>query len=212
MKSDEKFKVSLSSISNPKHRIVLKNTPTVGEAGSANYKSSDLIHAPSSFQIYSNSTARVFNVSAKLTSRTSEEATENARILQLLRSWRLPYFGDTASGAVRDDNFTDTSTAEQYFGSDNILGSPPDVLYFTAYASEDVYAALDFSGNIRRVPVVLTQVSDSYGDEMDYISTTYGEPFPVIMPLDFILSESHSPDELNRFELNDYRNGNLQFF
>ena len=93
------------------------------------------------------------------------------------------------------------------------LGAPPDVLYLTAYSdSRDMGGKLDKPTNINRVPVVITAFSLTYPNDVDYIPTTDNQPFPIIMTLTLSLVESNSPREMEKFDLQKYRQGLLPGF
>lgn len=90
----------------------------------------------------------------------------------------------------------------------NSIGSPPEVLYLYGY-SEDGVSKSDTVQNIRRVPVVLTSVSFSYPNDVDYIPTLDGVPFPTVMTVTLELKETKSPHEIEQFSLADFRDGKL---
>lgn len=93
------------------------------------------------------------------------------------------------------------------------LGAPPEVLYLTAYSNPSITdGMLDRSTNIYRVPVVITNLSITYPNDVDYIPTLDGEPFPIIMSLSVSLSETHSPQEFENFDIFKYRDGKLPGF
>jgi len=190
----ERYKVKLTSISNPSDRVYFNVSPELTESRNVNYKSLDLIHMPGNIFAYSNSSARSFSMVAKLVSRTVVEATNNAAKLRMLRSWTMPYFG------------TGTNNGE--------IGSPPDVLYLDAYSDGNATKPRNEQtiSNIFQIPVVLTQLTNSYPSDMTYIPTDTGEPFPVIMNVDVLMTESHSPKEYSTFSLADFKAGNLSHF
>ena len=207
----DKYKVRLVSISNPAHRVLFNVTPEINENRNVNYENVDPIHMPGNIFIYGNTTSRTFNIVAKLISRNVKEATQNSRRLQLLRSWTMPYFGNAGGGGGGADRLDFVNNDFLDHGSDNILGSPPDVLYLNAYADFDS-GREKFTGNLNRVPVIVNQLGNSYQSDVDYIPTSTGEPFPIVMSVDIMLNETHSPNEYNKFNLNDFRNGKLENF
>ena len=86
------------------------------------------------------------------------------------------------------------------------FGAPPEVVYLSAYASNNSQR------NLYRIPVVVNQLSIPYPSEVDYIQTETGEPFPTLMTIDMNLTETHSPSAYSKFNLADYRKGNLSNF
>jgi hypothetical protein len=204
----DRFKVSITSTTNRNHRVLFRVTPELSESGNVNYKDVSPIHTPGNVLIYGNTSSRSFNLVVKLISRTVEEATENSRILQLLRTWRLPHFGMSDINPINDD-LDYISSNDKDFGSVNPLGAPPDVLYLTAYSDE---SGIGYTTGLRKIPVVLSQLSNTYSSDVDYIPTLNDEPFPVLMNLDVILNETHSPTEYTEFDMIAYKNGNLPAF
>lgn len=221
-------------------RVVFEVTPSFTESRTAEYAAVTPAHMPGSIQIYKSTASRTFGVEAKLISRTSQEAQVNRRYLQMLRGWLLPYFGSTTTLSdkqklnryVSDLNtnqgftFEDQNIAAkeriQHFGV-QLTGAPPDVLYLYAYSSSANYDTGDRkfgTSNVNRVPVVLTSLTITYPEDVDYIpvsetlsSTTQSvEPFPVSINVSLQLIETHSPTEYERFDLNAYKTGTLANF
>lgn len=220
--------------------IAFDVVPDVNETRNVEYKSMNPVHMPGTIYAYGHTASRLFGVnSARFISRTPEEASYNLARLNVLRSWTMPYFGDTGfsdlagSGTVRD-----------------LLGSPPDVLSFYAFATGPSGTPLtdNASGqasnptqpqgaerrlratHLHNIPTVIHNLQITYPSDLDYIPTasaTYkfgtgaraftvnieaGVPFPTIMTTDIQLYETHSPSEFNNFKLEDYRAGRLDNF
>jgi len=89
----------------------------------------------------------------------------------------------------------------------NPIGSPPDILYFSAYSAGDAARQ-----HIKRVPVVLQQLSIPYPSDVDYILTPQGVPMPTLMSLDITLIETHAPREYESFSLSAFKQGLLGGF
>jgi hypothetical protein len=176
------FKAQLSSIQNPGDSVVFNVSPVIDESRSANYEHLAPVHHPGTIQVYKNTESRQFNVSVKLISRTSAEATENLDSINLIRSWVMPYYGQ---GTASSD--------------EKRLGAPPDVLSFSAYG---IY-------NIDSLPVVLTSYHWVYPDGVDYIPTNDGIPFPTIFEVSLSLVESYSPEQYTSFDITSYRIGDM---
>ena len=214
----DRYKVKLASIANPNDVVLFNVTPELNETRNVNYKNLDLIHMPGNIYAYGNSSTRTFSLVAKLVSRTVEEADLNSRRLQLMRSWTMPYFGQNNGS----ETYTSKETASQNREASNIkasrsiLGSPPDVLHLTAYADGTTLNSTTDQpnrvGNLYKIPIVITQLTNTYPSDLTYIPLSTGEPFPVIMNMDVQLTEAHSPQEYNKFSLQDFKNGNLAHF
>lgn len=185
--------------------------------------------------MYQYTSARTFSVGATLVSRNADDAGINQVYLQTLRSWAMPYFGATSTLSQEqrlarterrlneEQGFFDNATAAERIRNEGVslTGAPPDVLYLYAY-SLDSTSKLTSSGerttptgNINRVPVVLTSLDIAYPDDVDYIPIPSGsgyEPFPVKMSVSLTLVETHSPREFERFDLAAFKMGTLANF
>lgn len=177
--------------------VAFRASPDIIESRHIAYKAIDPLHMPGAIQIFQNSAPRAWNLTGiKLTSRNGVEAEENLAIINQLRAWQVPFFGESQTRGREDYQ------AEMF-------GAPPEVLEFTAYSK----AAEEGLTNIRQIPVVITSLSIPYSSDVDYIRTaTTDQPFPVVMQIDIALLETHSPREFNKFNLIDYKNGKLKGF
>jgi len=227
---ENKYKVKLAHPVSRNRRVVFDVTPDLVETRNVNYKSLDPVHTPGQIYVYGNTSSRTFNLSnVRLISRTKEEAEENLKRLQILRTWTLPVFGQSTLDVtergerkLRADNpgyFTPFSSEEErvFFLGEEMLGAPPDVIFLSAYSDTPTGGRpASQSGfqleHIRRVPVVLQQLSIPYPSDVDYIPTTSGVPMPTIMTIDMVLLETHSPREYSKFSLQNYRKGILKGF
>lgn len=213
-------------------QVVFEVTPTFNESRSVNYSTIDPVHMPGSIQMYTNTGTRTFDIGAQLISRNAADATTNIRYLQILRSWTMPYFGQTntltqANIIARHDNSVfgpedpNVSALERIRSEGvQLRGAPPDVLYLYAYTTDSNVSTGGRStptSNINRVPVVVSNLSISYPDDVDYIpvdttGTGKYEPFPVKMMVGLTLLETHSPREFERFDLAAFKAGTLANF
>lgn len=233
------FKVKLRS-QVTKAVIAFDVVPDVNETRNVEYKSMNPVHMPGTIYAYGHSASRLFGVNnARFISRTPEEAAYNLARLNILRSWTMPYFGDTGNSDERGSSSVR-----------DLLGSPPDVLSFYAFAVGPSGAPLteNASGqssnpndpespqdrmratHIHNIPTVVHNLQITYPSDIDYIPTAAakyqfgtgprqftvdidaGVPMPTIMTTDIQLYETHSPSEFNRFRLEDYRAGRLTNF
>lgn len=219
---DDTFKVKLvSSVTG--HRVTFYVSPQISESGSVEYKAADTIHTPGSVQIYVSTPSRTYGLSdVKLISRTKQEATANLSSLNMLRGWRMPYFGSRSS-TLTTQNRGDRQAVETFDLTKQdiidfnlkpgveLLGAPPDILFFTAYSDNKRIGKVPT--NINRVPVVLTSLNIMYPNDVDYVPTEDGVPFPTIMTLSLDLTETHSPRELGtRFSIFAFKRGKLTNF
>ena len=105
-----------------------------------------------------------------------------------------------------------------------LLGAPPMVLYLYAYSTtqNDNRGFKEFNRvNINRVPVVITNLTFNYPNDVDYFPAAYGgtqgvdstsESFPTRMEITVDCLETHSPREYEQFSLQDFYNGKLVSF
>ncbi len=238
MEVENIFKVKLVSSVSRRRRVVFDVTPDLAENQNVNYKSVEPIHAPGTFWVYQNTSARAYNLSnVKFISRTIEEATINLERINCLRGWTKPFFGEGTAGISRgtvrsrDKSRTDqenqieqitrscfppgTTAESDRHEFNKFLGSPPEVLLLSAYSSPNEGSRNrepQKPTNIRNIPVVIAQLSIPYPSDVDYIPTEDGTPFPAVMSIDMQLNESHSPREFREFDLYKYRRGILTGF
>lgn len=227
-------------------QVAFDVTPAFSETGSVEYAAVTPVHLPGAIQMYKHTNSRQFEITAHLISRNVQDALKNMRYLQKLRGWRLPYFGGTNTLSASNQTSRDRIRSRQV-GADSaplsaserdqlvrsrvvsegvqLRGAPPDVLYLYAYStSKNDLRGTDTMVNINRVPVVLTNLSITYPDDVDYIPvydvganfenkpSAYAEPFPVKMDVSISLTETHSPREFERFDLLAYKQGKLANF
>lgn len=210
----------------PFRTFVCDVTPSISETQSVNYETFDPIHGPGSILSFVNTPSRSFQVSnVKLLSRTKLEADKNLRYLNLLRSWTKPVFGryattnydpKTGMSPPKDKDIPSHKNNQGVYSFQqqsattrvDVLGAPPRVLEFSAYSTANDKKV----GHINGIPVVITSLSFSYPDDVDYIPTTNFTPMPIMMTLEISLTEVHSPSEYANFSIAQYRNGSLLRF
>lgn len=173
--------VVLQSTISPEY-VRLNASPRISENRAAQYSEVNLIHHPGAILKYERTSARSWGVSAKLVSRNQQEASENQMILNIIRGWVMPYYGE---GTEKNDP--------------DKLGAPPPVLMFSGYGEK----------NIAKIPVVLESYNTDWPNECDYIPTLTGDPFPVVMDVSLTLKECYSPAEYSNFNLFAYKSGML---
>ena len=235
-----KYKVRLVSVlglntafsSGDLNSVIFEVTPQFSESGNVEYTPVQPVHLPGGIQTYKYTHSRTFAISAKLISRNSADAIKNMKYLQTLRSWRYPFFGNSGTAELAPKNRNGAATdinrkiqqikmsTTESNSSVELLGAPPEVLYLYAYSTSanDKRDPGNINNiNINRVPVVLTSLSITYPDDVDYIPasvspTSKTEPFPIKIDVSINLVESHSPTEFERFNLKAYKEGKLTNF
>lgn len=169
------------------NEIIFVVMPEVTETRSVSYEAVPIVQGPGAFQKYKGTESVVWQVSATFISRTTSEATERYRDLNVLRGRTMPFYGE--------------NTGKEFEGK---LGAPPPVLRF-----------FGMRGLIGEVPVVMTSVNWNWPKDVDYIPTSFpgtdgnAIPFPAVINIQFNLVESFSTGQINRFSLAQYRQGNM---
>lgn len=152
--------------------IAFDVVPDVSETRSVEYKSMNPVHMPGTIYAYGHTASRLFGINnARFISRTPQEASYNLAKLNLLRSWTMPYFGQA---------------------DDDLIGSPPDVLSFWAFAvgpsanpvlqggSDNDSPTPPVGSNpeervrathLHNIPTVIHNLQVTYPSDIDYIPT-----------------------------------------
>lgn len=230
---DNDFKIRLTAatsndrLTDKRRSVTFDVTPDLIENRNVNYKTLDPIHAPGQIFVYNNTSSRTFNLSnVRLISRTSQEASENLARLWTLRGWTMPIFGQEFNDKKGSDYLAERhkNNIEDIIGfisddpsrrvdpaNSNFLGRPPQVLLLSAYSRKGAVTGTRGIGHIRRVPVVIQQLSIPYPSDVDYIPTADAQPtpMPTVMTLDMTMVETQSPSAYEKFSLQDFREGNL---
>ena len=158
--------------------------PRISESGGAEYDTVQPTHHPGGIQKYRTSSPREWGITAKLIARNVAEATQMLNIMNMIRSWRMPFYGNGTANNFKTSKY---------------LGAPPPILTLTAYGS----------GAIGPIKCVMTHYNWDWPDDIDYIHTENGNPMPVMMDVSLSLTETWSPAEFSGFDLVKYRAGNL---
>lgn len=164
-------------------RFVFEVMPRIDETRSVDYEQVIPVHHPGAIQKYRSTSNRSWRIAGRLMSRTAEEASVNMKMLNLVRAWMMPYYGE--------------GTANSTVGSK--LGAPPPVLHFKAYGDRMI-------GPVR---CVLKDANWSFDNTLDYITTLEGNPFPVLLEINISLEEAWSPSEFSGFNLELFKQGIL---
>ncbi len=177
--------------------VIFEIMPEVVESRTVEYEAVAPPQHPAAFQKYRGTSSTQWTVNATLTCRNTEEATENLRIINVLRGWTMPFFG--------------AKTAATY---PNKLGAPPPVLEFSGWRNQMVGP----------VQVVITSLNWNFPQDVDYIPAEGFDrnldsagprlerngqliPFPTVIKIAIQLVESFSTDQLNGFDLAEFRTG-----
>lgn len=182
----DSFRVKVISLINPDDKIIFAVQPSLSEGRAVSYTTTDLIHHPGQMMIYRTTSPRIWTISGLFVSRTSAEASYNLKMLNIIRSWSLPYYGQ--------------GTANQIASR---LGAPPDILQLTAYGAN----------MIGPVPTVLTDASWTWPNDITYIAAQDANgaraAFPITLTISMTLTESFSIKEYSNFSLYDYKTGDM---
>jgi hypothetical protein len=216
---DNPFKVKLEDFAG--RVVVFDATPDLIETRNTNYNQLDPIHMPGGINVYKNTSSRSFDISsARLISRNEKEAARTIKRLWTLRGWGMPNFG-VGGGDVSDrnarydknelpsDDMINNSQGDLSNVGERPVGSPPAVLYLSAYSSSELSG---YAQHIYKVPVLLSNLSIPYPSDVDYITTAAGVPVPTITTITLTLIETHSPNQYQAFSLYHYQQGQLRGF
>lgn len=188
----ENYKVRISSIVTG-DSVKFDITPVVDESRSAQYDVISPTHHPGTIQRYKTTSSRSININGRLFARTSEEATQIIKYMNLIRSWVMPYYG---SGTLNNNE------------TGRLIGAPPDTLKLNAYGDR----------HLHDVPVVLASYAWTFPDDVDYIPAPIEDspggrvivvPCPRIIDVTLTFMENYSPEEFSKFDLSSYRKGDL---
>jgi hypothetical protein len=166
------------------NRVVFTVMPRIDEQRSVEYDTAQIVHHPGGILKYRTTSTRTWGVSGRLMSRNSSEASENLAIINMIRSWTQPFYGQGTASNV--------STADK-------LGAPPPILTLKGYGPH----------MIGPVKCVLKSYNWNFDNAIDYITTNDGHPFPVILDITLSLEESWSPAEYSGFDIVKYKSGDL---
>ncbi len=168
--------------------VIFRIMPEIAESRTVKYDPVAPPQSPGAFQKYTGTDSVQWSINATLTCRTTTEASENLRIINQLRAWTMPYFGENTK---RDHP--------------SKMGAPPPVIRFSGFRKQ----------MIGPVPVVLTSLNWQFLQDVDYIPAQEQDgdqliPFPTVMKVAIQLVESFSTDQFNGFDLSQFRIGNSE--
>lgn len=164
--------------------ITFDVSPDINESASANYAELSDIRAPASILIYTGSPSRTFSINTKLVSRTVDEAAYNTRVLNVLRSWRMP---EALTGGFNQA----IPTILSLDGYGSMFKAIPVVM---TSLTIDIQSEFDVIGG------------QSIGNAPAFV--------PIVVPVSISLKECHNTeadyDALNQFDIVKFRAGTLE--
>lgn len=232
------YKVKLTRAASAKlgpgkvERVVWDATPEFSESRSVMYKNIDPVHAPGAIYQYGNTGSRTFSIQGKFISRSVTEATKTLAYIQYLRTWAMPVFGSDPNQpgnnpAVGEDilgappaillltayaigNPSTSAAASQVKIGTNVPGANKAMINSENPGYNTSVPAI--GNNIFEVPVVITSLEIPYPSDVDYIPTINQIPVPMIVTVSLQLTETHSPNAYAKFNLQQFKAGNLLNF
>lgn len=165
-----------------KKYVIFSVTPNVSESKNTNYIEISDIRQAASILVFISSPGRSFTITAKLVSRSEQEATKNFKYLHLIKSWGMPSKGSAV----------DT-------GGSVIDSEVPKILYLYGYGKQ-----------YKGIPMVMKSLSHDFPDDTDYISTASKDAkMPIILTLNMTFQEIRSAEDLRKFNIEKYKTGQL---
>jgi hypothetical protein len=161
--------------------------PELSENKSTSYFDVGDLRSSSSLLVWLGSPARQFAITAKLISRTREEAALNFKNLHMLKGWLMP---DGPQAPIQYESLSGDS------------GVPRTLLLYA------------YGNNIKGVPTVMKSLNIDYAVDCDYISidSTSQTKMPIICNISIQLTEIRASYELDMFDLNKYKTGTLDWW
>lgn len=181
------MKVSIKQEPGGFTEVMFDVMPTISEGRSVQYEPFSPLHHPGEILKYKTTASRTWSIEAKLVSRNVEEATKNLAMINAIRTWAMPYYGE---GTKNSDP--------------TLLGAPPPILTLTAYGKN----------MIGPVKCVMESYNWTWPNDVDFLpavdqGTGENRPFPVILNVSISLKEAWSPAEYSGFSIRDYQFGDM---
>jgi hypothetical protein len=181
------MKVSIKQEPGGLAEVVFDVMPTISEGRSVQYEPFSPLHHPGEILKYKTTASRTWSIEAKLVSRNVEEATRNLAMINAIRAWAMPYYGEGTKAT-----------------SPTLLGAPPPILTLTAYGKN----------MIGPVKCVMESYGWTWPNDVDFlpavdVRTGENRPFPVILSVSISLKEAWSPAEYSGFSIQHYQRGEM---
>jgi hypothetical protein len=153
--------------------------PEIYETRSVEYEAIAPPQSPAAFQKYKGTGSTQWTINATLVCRTNDEATTNLQVLNILRGWTMPFFGQN------------TAT---HFNWGQKIGAPPSVLTLSGWRK----------GVVGPTPVVITGLNWTFPVDVDYLPALAFDgtlvPFPTVLKVAINCVETYSTDQMNGFD------------
>jgi hypothetical protein len=177
---------------NVQHGVRFFVTPELSESRTVLYDEMSDIRFPGGMLIYIGTQLRTYSITAKMISRTRQEADLTYTYTHILKSWTMP----SKFGTV------DALGTGGQGGGENT----PEILRLYAYGKER---------QIRGVPVVMTSLNIDYPSNITYITKSDNKTFvPIVQTFTIGLKEARNWKELSGegdtgFKIEEYKQGIL---
>lgn len=167
-------------------------SPELSETRTVNYQEISEMRQAGGLLIYIGTQARTYSLTARFVSRTTTEATKTFKYTHMLKSWTVPNKSKVTGG-----------TGQGAGGGIDASENAPEVLKLYGYGSNQ----------IRGVPVVITSLTIDYPANVTYVPTDDGTALiPIIQTFNISLKEARNMEELEKFNLINYKLGILKYW
>lgn len=158
--------------------ILFPFTPTITVSQQIEYSQYDLVHTNYQQNSFNRSRTPTIQITGTFASQTTEEALYTLGVMHFLRVVSKMHTGT----------------------ADTLRGTPPPVLSFSAYGSQ----------NFHNVPVLVGSFNFTYTDDIDYIevfSEGNTQSVPIIMAIAIDLLPQYSAKKQRNFNMADFASG-----
>lgn len=168
--------------------VIFQASAPLGESRSVEYDGYNIVHLPTTLLSYHRTSSRQFHVTGKLVSRTEDEANENVRYLDYIRSWALPDFGGTGATppiltlyaygntningrrvVLRSYEWTFPDEVDYVWSGDQ----PMPVIGMLSVALEEAYSAEEVTAQAWKISVNTSQVITTTEKKVPYLSDSF---------------------------------------
>lgn len=173
---------SILGIIKQSNGLIWQYTPSITYSAGATYSSAQMQGMNYPINTYNQSTVEAFSVSSEFTANDVYEAQYMLAAITFLKVCTKSYFGDIAAAQGR-------------------YGTPPPVMLFE-YLGDHMF---------NKVPVVVTNYSFSFADDVDYVPVEWDETMtymPTVARVDITLQPTYNPTKLRtKFDLEKIKSG-----
>lgn len=172
----------------PSNGVLFPYTPTISVSHTANYSAESLAHSNYYYQFYQNSAVEDINIIATFVAKDPSFAKYTLAVQHFFRS-----------------------VTKMFYGKDSEAGTPPPVLRLIGYGE------YQFGSTGNGVPIVITNFSTTFPNDVDYISTASAgssdgaiSMVPVVQEMNITCRPVYSRRSItNEFGLMDFAAGKL---